>query len=869
MLLFAAGITAVILAMIFIVTPVLKVIGMLVAGLFRLIGWLVVHIFEFVSGMLGDVVRLVGAIIAMVILTPLAPLNVIVGRWSAAGHFADSVRRECKVAGLCIYRIVLQRPLRFLLLQGLLEGVEQRVPEAMAAAPTSDKPRRRRIGSFPGYTIRGSLPGGGSGAKLYVAEPEAALRDKGMPDRVVIKAFALSEGSSLPQIVRESRALEAAKQLGLVLDHDMDESRFFYVMPYHAGDHLGIITRQLHGECGAGGLSTRRLRDVMGYMGDLLATLSVYHRGGLWHKDVKPENIIVHGGRAHLVDLGLVTPLRSAMTLTTHGTEYFRDPEMVRQALRGVKVHQVDGAKFDVYAVGAVLYFMVENTFPAHGGLSRFKTKSPDALRWIIRRAMADYGKRYATADAMLADLSVVTNAGDPFAVKPADLPSMGGAAVDSSLEPELDSAAEEQVAAAAMDDATFAAGPAASVVPPAGHPRRPRLRVTNWWTGEYVVDDPGDTGPGGSRREEAPAAGFRGGLRDDARALRHHAQQLRSQVKRGTKSAQRAAREQVKLARRRALDIQRRAAKRTPARAPIRARGEKPSILLGVLGLFFVGAVLIGAAALAMLLRSPGFNQSITWSSGITSPAPDARPVAVVLDSRKPNGALVRATVANIAEEYRDDGYRVIDDHEAISDRLGDVLASWIEDQDEESDEALEDLLEEYDLYGVVYVHETSRRGAAHRRLDHRLIYSTRPGAEARRFGVPAPVPPVVETAVAVAGSLPNGQATPPTERGLELLLVNDHPAKLDPAVERHVAEIVRRYTKAGWTVKIEDDAEVAVRSVLPLGALGSVDSVSPKLAQTLEDQRLAGILLVTSKPGSAPLAERIATVELIASEN
>ena len=33
------------------------------------------------------------------------------------------------------------------------------------------------------------------------------------------------------------------------------------------------------------------------------------------------------------------------MTLTTHGTEYFRDPEMVRLALRGVKVHQVDGSR--------------------------------------------------------------------------------------------------------------------------------------------------------------------------------------------------------------------------------------------------------------------------------------------------------------------------------------------------------------------------------------------------------------------------------------------------------------------------------------------------------------------------------------------
>ena len=44
-----------------------------------------------------------------------------------------------------------------------------------------------------------------------------------MPERVVIKCFALSEGSSLPQMLRESRALECAKQLGLVYEHEIGE----------------------------------------------------------------------------------------------------------------------------------------------------------------------------------------------------------------------------------------------------------------------------------------------------------------------------------------------------------------------------------------------------------------------------------------------------------------------------------------------------------------------------------------------------------------------------------------------------------------------------------------------------------------------
>ena len=58
-----------------------------------------------------------------------------------------------------------------------------------------------------------------------------------------------------------------------------------------------------------------------------MRTLDGYHRGGLW-LDVKPDNIIVDGQRAYLVDFGLLSSLRSTMTLDARH-RYFRDPEMV------------------------------------------------------------------------------------------------------------------------------------------------------------------------------------------------------------------------------------------------------------------------------------------------------------------------------------------------------------------------------------------------------------------------------------------------------------------------------------------------------------------------------------------------------------
>ncbi|TVQ32388.1 MAG: hypothetical protein EA376_05835 [Phycisphaeraceae bacterium] len=523
LLLSILAVVVAVMAVIYIIVPV-----------FRAIGWIIRQVYNFITGVIGDLLRIIGSVVTLLFFIPLVVLNVIIGRWSAAAHFGAAIQQEVVSVGRCFYRVLIGHPARLFGLTALTEGLEKRLPEAMAKAPTSDKPSKR-TGVFEGYQIVGSLRGGGSGAKIYIAEPDATKRAifarSGVTDvdQVVIKSFSLRDGSSLPQIIRESRALEAAKEIGLVLEHSMDEHRFHYVMPYVPGDSLGVVTHRLHDASGSEGLNDKALREGVGYVADLVRTLDRYHRGGLWHKDVKPDNIIVSGGQAHLVDLGLVTPLRSAMTLTTHGTEYFRDPELVRMALKGVKVHEVDGGRFDVYAAGAVLYAVIENSFPAHGGLSQVSKRCPEALRWIIRRAMTDYDRRYATAAELLEDMNFVLAATDPFSIKPKDLPSMaGGAAEVADPEPEADPFDDfaptprpapaaagsprppreegEGFEVAGVGVGVGSRGPFARAgrfsvdehgdpVTPAGAATRgrraPRLLVTDWWTGRYTTDAP------------------------------------------------------------------------------------------------------------------------------------------------------------------------------------------------------------------------------------------------------------------------------------------------------------------------------------------------------------------------------------------
>ena len=454
---FAIGIVAIAVApvlAVWLIMQLVKVLGFVLGGGARMITGLVRHVARFVHGTIVDSLHIVGHTLTAVVLVPLAIGSLAMLRPRSARHYGGAVEDELMGALGAVYRVSLGHPVRLLGLGALTDGLERRLPDLVAEEPRTGRiPRAAKWSSssrtsrgeallrgetptFDGYVVEEELRQGGSGARLFAARPTPAharaLAERGVdaPGRVVVKAFALGYGSTMPQIVRESRSLEAAKSLGLIVEHHLDDDAFHYVMPFVPGEGLDIVTRRMHAASRkTDGLDDVQLSSALGYARDLCDHLTRFHREGLWHKDIKPGNLMVADGRLQVVDFGLVTPLESALTLTTHGTEYFRDPELVRHALDGKRVKDVDGVKFDLYSAGAVLYSVVENSFPAHGSLSSISKRTPEALRWIVRRSMADIDKRYGSAEEFGRDLDVLIAARDPFAVRPADLPSVRGEA--------------------------------------------------------------------------------------------------------------------------------------------------------------------------------------------------------------------------------------------------------------------------------------------------------------------------------------------------------------------------------------------------------------------------------------------------------
>jgi serine/threonine protein kinase len=139
------------------------------------------------------------------------------------------------------------------------------------------------------------------------------------------------------------------------------EGIFYYAMEYLDGVNLEELVAR------GGPLPEARLLYVLR---QVCGSLAEAHAAGLVHRDVKPANILLtcRGGLHDFVkvlDFGLVKPLGGAANVTAPqtvtGTPLYLSPEAVTHP------DQID-ARADVYAIGAVGYFLLTGSPVFAGG---------------------------------------------------------------------------------------------------------------------------------------------------------------------------------------------------------------------------------------------------------------------------------------------------------------------------------------------------------------------------------------------------------------------------------------------------------------------------------------------------------------------
>jgi len=224
--------------------------------------------------------------------------------------------------------------------------------------PTSDLIVQVRAALGDRYTIEGELGRGGM-ATVYVAADVKHHRQVAI--KVLRPELAAQLGSG-----RFLREVEIAARLNhphILALYDSGESAgfLFYVMPYIAGESL---RHKLNRE------KQLSVDEAVGITRQVASALAHAHAQNVIHRDVKPENILLHEGEAMVADFGIALAVSAAADerITNSGiavgTPAYMSPE------QGAGERDLD-ARSDVYSLACVLYEMLAGELPYTGATAQ------------------------------------------------------------------------------------------------------------------------------------------------------------------------------------------------------------------------------------------------------------------------------------------------------------------------------------------------------------------------------------------------------------------------------------------------------------------------------------------------------------------
>ena len=268
----------------------------------------------------------------------------------------------------------------------------------------------------PTFTVERELGGGGM-SRVFVAYDQTLER------RVVVKVLA-------PELMADVNAERFRREIlvvaGLqhphivpVLSAGEMAGRPYLVMPFVEGESLR--TRIVRG-------GAMRVVEAVGVLRDVARALAYAHERGIVHRDIKPDNVLIHSGSAVVADFGVAKALDVARrtpgiaaqgTLTAAGaslgTPGYMAPEQIAADPNA-------DYRVDIYAFGVTAYEALAGKGPFHGrpphallaahlseepaSLGSLRPEVPAALVTLVMRCLEkDPDKRPQNAQQILVAL--------------------------------------------------------------------------------------------------------------------------------------------------------------------------------------------------------------------------------------------------------------------------------------------------------------------------------------------------------------------------------------------------------------------------------------------------------------------------------